>query len=71
MNEYEQRRAAVHRKEIAEFDTPRARYQAQIDRWWQAKLDAAADDDRWRMVGGFLEPRHQTTMSKGRWDDDY
>jgi hypothetical protein len=68
---YQQRLAAVHRKEMAEFDTPQARYQAQLDLQWQAKLDQAADDDRYKMVGGFMEPRRSTTCHKGRWDDDY
>jgi hypothetical protein len=68
---YEQRLAAVHRREMAEFDTPRAKYQALLDRQWQAKLDAAFEENRWKMVGGYLEPRHSTSCHKGRWDDDY
>jgi hypothetical protein len=28
--------------EYAEINTPRARAQAELDRWWQAKLDARA-----------------------------
>jgi hypothetical protein len=67
---YEQRLAAAYRREIAEFETPQAKYQAVIDQFWQAKLDAAVEDD-FRLVGGFMEPRHQTTCHKGRWDDDY
>jgi hypothetical protein len=67
---YEQRLAAVHRREIAEFDTPRAKYQAQLDLWWQQKLDLAAED-KWKMVGGFLEPKHSTTCHRGSLDDDF
>jgi hypothetical protein len=28
---------------LRELDTPRARYQAQLDRFWQNKLDEAAE----------------------------
>jgi hypothetical protein len=39
---FNRRQAARYEAELEELNTPRARYQAQLDRWWQAKLDARA-----------------------------
>jgi len=43
---YEQRTAAQHRKEVAEFENPQATGQAILDRWWSARLDEAAEQRR-------------------------
>ena len=58
-------------KELAEWNDPRARYQAQLDRWWQAKLDIEAALDDQVYVGGFLEPRYKTTCHRGKGDPDW
>jgi hypothetical protein len=66
------RRIAQERKEMAQWNDPRARYQRELDRWWQSKLDAeAALDDDYVYVGGFRERRRQTTCHKGKGDPDY
>jgi hypothetical protein len=39
---FNRRQQARYEAELDELSTPRARYQAQLDRWWQAKLDARA-----------------------------
>jgi len=58
-------------KELAEWNDPRARYQAQLDRWWQAKLDLeAALDDGYVNVGGFRE-RRRPTCHRGPGDSDW
>jgi len=59
-------------KEIAELNDPRARYQAELDRWWQAKRDLeTALDDGYVNVGGFREPRYKTTCHRGPGDPDW
>ena len=70
------RRIAKEREEMtqwaAEGQDPRARYQRELDRWWQSKLDAeAALDDDHVYVGGFRERRYKTTCHKGKGDPDY
>jgi hypothetical protein len=65
------RRMEAERKELAQEDL-RARYQRQLDRWWQSKLDAeAALDDGYVEIAGFRERRYRTTCHKGRGDPDY
>jgi len=39
---FNRRQVARYETELDELNTPRARYQAVLDRWWQAKLDARA-----------------------------
>src|SRR6516162_525074 len=54
------RRMEAERKELAQ-ENLRARYQQELDRWWQSKLDAeAALDDGYVNVGGFRERRRPT-----------
>jgi hypothetical protein len=70
------RRIAKEREEMtqwaAEGRDPRVKYQHELDRWWQSKLDAeAALEDDYVYVGGFREPRYKTTCHKGRGDPDY
>ena len=59
-------------QELAEADTPQARYQAQLDHWWQSQRDLEFEDDDMYQVGGFVE-FHSTTPSytKGRRDPDW
>jgi hypothetical protein len=57
-------------KELAELNSERARYQAQLDRWWQAKLDLEAALDDHVYIGGFREPR-RTTCHRGKGDPDW
>jgi hypothetical protein len=66
------RRSQQKAKEIAEANDPRNRLQREIDRQWQAKLDAEADyDDGWVEIAGFRERRYRTTCHRGRGDPDY
>jgi hypothetical protein len=65
------RRSQQMAKEIAEANDPRARYQRELNRQWQARLDLEADDDEYVMIGGFREPRYRTTCHRGRGDPDY
>jgi hypothetical protein len=66
------RRMQRERQELAQAAEVRARYQRELDRWWQSKLDAeAALDDGYVNIGGFREPRYKTTCHKGRGDPDW
>src|SRR5215469_17194707 len=58
-------------KELAEQNDPRARYQAELDRWWQLQRDLAEALDDQVYVGGFLEPRYRTTCHRGNGDPDW
>ena len=65
------RRMEAERKELAQ-ENLRARYQRELDRWWQSKLDAEAVlDDDYVYVGGFRERRYKTTCHRGKGDPDY
>jgi hypothetical protein len=67
----EDRRSRQMAKEIAEWNA-QDRYQRELNRWWQAKLEIeAAVESDYVMVGGFLEPRYRTTCHKGRGDPDW
>ena len=64
------RRMEAERKELAQ-ENLRARYQQELDRWWQSKLDAeAALDDGYVNVGGFRE-RRRPTCHRGPGDPDW
>ena len=64
------RRMEAERKELAQ-ENLRARYQQELDRWWQSKLDAeAALDDGYVNVGGFRE-RRRPTGHRGPGDPDW
>jgi hypothetical protein len=65
----EDRRSQQMAKEVAEWNAQR--YQRELDRCWQARLDFEADDDDWVMIGGFREPRYRTTCHRGKGDPDY
>jgi len=59
-------------EELAEFDTPQARYQAVIDRYWEAQRDAESDwDDEYVEIAGFREPRYRTSCHVGKRDPDF
>ena len=58
-------------KELAEQNDPRARYQAELDRWWQLQRDFADALDDHVMVGGFREPRYKATCHRGPGDPDW
>ena len=59
-------------QEAAQAEKVRMRYQSELDRWWQSKLDAeAALDDGYVEIGGFREPRYRTTCHRGKGDPDY
>jgi hypothetical protein len=49
-------------EELAEFNTPQARYQQVLDRHWQSELDFAEEESDVYYVGGFQE-RWSTTPS--------
>jgi hypothetical protein len=42
-------------QELAELDTPRARAQAVLDRFWQNKLDDEFEDNDWVEISGYWE----------------
>jgi hypothetical protein len=70
------RRIAKERKEMAQWaaegQDPRVRYQRELDRWWQSKLDAEASlDDGYDYSTGYKVRRYQTTCHKGKGDPDY
>jgi hypothetical protein len=66
------RRMEAERREMAEWNDPRVRYQRELDRWWQSKLDAeAALDDGFDYSTGYKERRYKTTCHRGKGDPDY
>jgi hypothetical protein len=66
------RRQELEAKEYTEWNDPRARYQRELDRWWQAKLDMeAALDDGFDYSTGYKERRYKTTCHRGKGDPDY
>jgi hypothetical protein len=59
-------------EELAEFNTPQARYQQQLDRWWQSQRDLDDEFGDYYEVGGYLERWSQTTSyTKSRRDRDW
>jgi hypothetical protein len=59
-------------EELAEFDTPQARYQAVLDRHWEAMRDLEFEDDDMYEVGGFIEYHSRTfSFHKSRRDRDW
>jgi hypothetical protein len=61
-------------EELAEFNTPRARYQRVLDRHWEAQRDLEFDEeaDDFYMVGGFMEKWSQTpSYTKSKRDRDW
>ena len=58
-------------QELAEFDTPQARYQAVLDRHWESVLAQDEPDDMFE-VGGFIEYHSRTfSFHKSRRDKDW
>jgi hypothetical protein len=65
------RRIAKEREEMAQWGDPRARYQRELDRWWQSKLDAEASlDDGYDYSTGYKVRRRQATCHRGPGDPD-
>ena len=59
-------------EELAEFNTPSARYQQQLDQWWQSQRALDEEFDDYYMVGGFQERWSETSsFTKGRRDRDW
>jgi hypothetical protein len=52
-NDFERRTYARLQQEIAETDTPQARYQSILDRWWEGRLAAAEEE---RRIRRYLDP---------------
>jgi hypothetical protein len=58
-------------QELAEFDTPQARYQAVLDRHWETQRELDEPDDMFE-VGGFIEYHSRTfSFHKSRRDKDW
>jgi hypothetical protein len=58
-------------EELAEADTPRARHQAVLDRYWEMQRELDAPDDMYE-VGGFVEYHSKTpSFHKTRRDWDW
>jgi hypothetical protein len=59
-------------QEYAEANELRARYQKQLDLWWQSQRDAEFEEDDYYEVGGFLERWSQTpSYTKSKRDRDW
>jgi len=68
----EARRRKQEAKELAEWSDPRARYQRELNRFWEAKqMIEASLDDGYVEIAGFREPRYRTTCHRGKGDPDY
>jgi hypothetical protein len=71
-NAFEKRYHAQMEREIAEANTPQARAQAALDRWWESQRDLEAELNDTYTVGGFLERWSQTpSYTKSRRDRDW
>jgi hypothetical protein len=58
-------------EELAEADTPQARYQAVLDRHWELQREQDEPDDQY-FVGGFQEFHSKTpSFHKARRDRDW
>jgi hypothetical protein len=59
-------------QEYAEANELRARYQKQLDLWWQSQRDLEFEEDDIYEVGGFLERWSQTpSYTKSKRDRDW
>ena len=59
-------------QELAEADTSQARYQAVLDRHWEAQRDLDFEEDDMYEVGGFQEFHSKTpSFHKSRRDRDW
>ena len=59
-------------QELAEAETPQARYQAVLDRHWEAQRDLDFEEDDMYEVGGFQEFHSKTpSFHKARRDRDW
>jgi hypothetical protein len=59
-------------EELAEFNTPQARYQQQLDQWWESERALAEEESDVYYVGGFQERWSETpSFTKGRRDPDW
>src|SRR5262249_24315879 len=65
------RRMRQEAKESAEAQDPRARYQRELDRFWQSQRDFEASLDEWDYSTGYREPRYHTTCHRGPGDPDW
>ena len=66
------RRMEQERKELAQGEDVRQRYQRELDRWWQSKLDAEASlDDGYDYSTGYQERRYKSTCHRGPGDSDW
>jgi hypothetical protein len=63
----EDHRRRQEARELKEWQDPRVRYQHELDRWWQSKLDVEAEL-RANRVSGFHDPMarfEQETKDEG------
>ena len=59
-------------EEVAEFNTPQARYQQVLDRHWEAQRDLEFEEDDLYEVGGFVEYHsHTFSFHRSRRDWDW
>ena len=65
------RRMRQEAKEITEAQDPRARYQRELDRFWQSQRDFEASLDEWDYSTGYRERRYRTTCHRGPGDPDW
>ena len=71
-DDYSRRVNKRMQEERRELDTPQARYQSQLDRWWQGQRALEFEQDDFYEVGGFIE-RFSTSTSfhKSKRDSDW
>jgi hypothetical protein len=72
---YEARRRQQEVKEMAEWNAgwqdPRARYQRELDTFWEATRAIAAAEDEFDYSTGYKERRHKATCHRGPGDPDW
>jgi hypothetical protein len=69
--EFNKRQNEVLQRELEEANSPRNRYQKQLDAWWELQREFDEPSDEY-MVGGYMERWSQTpSFTKGRRDRDW
>jgi hypothetical protein len=67
----EARRRRQEAKELAEWNDPRARYQRELNRFWEASRAITEAEDEFDYSTGFKERRYKTSCHRGKGDSDW
>ena len=71
-DEFNRRTQQRMQEELAEFNTPQARYQQVLDRHWQSQRALVEEESDVYFVGGFMEYHSKTpSFHKSRRDRDW